>query len=198
MEEMMQKLNSLDTDLLRQFLRSCNAYRASMSLIEDNPTLSFFLLVTAIEAISGKIVKKTERLNFVEFTLRYMPEALKKEVGDEKLLSLLMNEAYNMRCAFTHGGTGLSIVSLPVDQSKRIYVKHYVDGKEVCSPSIKWFEIVVRSTLLSFLEQQSVLSAEKPKLAELAREEGIFYFKAAKPVQSGRIVTTEDLELDYK
>src|SRR3989304_2847565 len=34
-DEMLKKLNSLETDTLRQFLRSCNAYRTSLYLIED-------------------------------------------------------------------------------------------------------------------------------------------------------------------
>ncbi len=197
-EEIIYKLNSLNHDLLRQFLRSCNAYRASISLIENNPTLSFFLLVTAIEAISGKVIKKTERLNFQEFVLGYMSEELKKEVGNKELLSLLIDQAWKMRCAFTHGGTSLSIGSLSAEHSKRIYVKHYIGDKEVFSPSIRWFEKVVRSSLLSFLEQQSEVKGEESKLPQLAKDEGVIYVKTAKPVQSGRVVTTSDLDLDFR
>ena len=198
-EEIMRKLNSLDKDLLRQFLRSCNVYRASMSLIRDNPTLSFFLLVTSIEAISGKVIQKTElATNFVEFIIKYMPEALKREVGDEKLLLLLIRQAWKMRCAFTHGGTGISIGSLSADNAERMYVKHYVAGKEVYSPSIKWLETVVRSALLSFLLQQNESNPDETKFAQLAREEGVIYLKPSRPVLAGRLVTRGDVDLDFK
>jgi len=56
-EDLFRKLNVMDKDVLRQYLRSCEAYKASLSLIDDNPTLSFFLLVTAIEAISNVVIK---------------------------------------------------------------------------------------------------------------------------------------------
>ena len=195
MEELMKKLDSLDSDMLRQFLRSCNAYRAAMSLVRDNPTLSFFLLVTSIEAISGKVIRKTDRLNFVEFILKYVPEALRREVGDEKLLLSLIKQAYDMRCAFTHGGTSISIGSSYADQTNRIYVKHYVENKEVRSPSLRWFEVVVRSTLLSFLEKLGTSNSDEPKLPQLAQEKAVMHVKAAKTLQAGRILTSDDLDL---
>jgi hypothetical protein len=188
----------MDMDLLRQYLRSCNAYRTALTLLDDNPTLSFFLLVTAIEAISGKVIKKGDRENFVEFILAFLPKSFEETLGDKELLLLLINQAYQMRCAFTHGGTDISIGSLSADKTKRDYVKHYIQNKEVYSPSIRWFEKVVNATLLNFLEQQKIATEQETKLSALAREEAVIYVKAAKVLQLGRVLTTEDVDLDFK
>jgi hypothetical protein len=89
----------MDSDILRQYLRSCSSYRTALTLIDDNPTLSFFLLATAIEAISGKIIKKKQlRENFTEFIVKYIPTALRDEVGNPELLeTLVMSILYEMR-----------------------------------------------------------------------------------------------------
>ena len=166
-EKLLKKLLSMDMDLLRQYMRSCNAYKTALSLIGENPTLSFFLLVTAIEAISGKVIKKTERVNFVEFILNYLPKPVKDDIPDEKLLRTLIKEAYAMRCAFTHGGHRLSIGSLLADKSDLPFVAHYVDNKRIYSPSLKWFEKVVRYALVSFLEKQKIKKAEEKKFPNL-------------------------------
>jgi hypothetical protein len=198
-EEAIQKMNSLDVDMLRQFLRSCSSYRTSLSLIDDNPTLSFFLLVTSIEAISGKVIKKSDKVNFREFILKYIPSELKKEVGTDKLLVDLINEAYTMRCAFTHGGTNISIGSQTADQSNRPYIKHYVESKETFSPSLRWFEKLVRAVLINFLIEQPILNPVETKLSDLARDEALIYMKIAKDgLLPGRLVTTQDLDLDAK
>jgi hypothetical protein len=198
LDELFKKLQSMDMDLLRQYLRSCNAYRTALTLLDDNPTLSFFLLVTAIEAISGKVIKKGDRENFVEFILAFLPKSFEETLGDKELLLLLINQAYQMRCAFTHGGTDISIGSLSADKTKRDYVKHYIQNKEVYSPSIRWFEKVVNATLLNFLEQQKIATEQETKLSALAREEAVIYVKAAKVLQLGRVLTTEDVDLDFK
>ena len=135
-EDLFKKLYSLDLDVLRQYLRSCNAYRTALSLIDDNPTLSFFLLVTAIEAISNSVIKRgTKSEKFRKFILEYLPSSFEHELGDRKLLLLLIKQAYRMRNAFTHGGTEISIGTLSADKLKRNYVKHYV---EACMHASCW------------------------------------------------------------
>ena len=196
-EDMLSKLNSMDIDLLRQFLRSCNVYRTALSLIDNNPTLSFFLLVTAIEAISGKVIGKTEAVNFEEFITTFLPKSLKDEIGDEKLLLLLIKEAYKMRCAFTHGGIAISTATRSADRSNRNYVKHYVEKKETYSPSLRWFSKVVRAVLTNYLEQLKKTNAES-KISDIAREEAVMYVKPAKTIGAGKLVTTKDLDLDFK
>jgi len=198
-EEFLKKLQSLDSDLLRQYLRSCSVYRAALSLIDDNPTLSFFLLVTAIEAISNKVMKTgDQRKDFVEFILKYLQKSFEDELGSRKLLLLLIEEAYTMRCAFTHGGKEISIGTLSADQTGRKYVKHYVKDTETYSPSLSWFTSVVQAVLLKFLEEQEVVGGQESILSDLAREEGIICVEPVKEVKTGQVVTTEDINLDYQ
>lgn len=198
-EDLFKKLHSLDLDVLRQYLRSCSVYRTALSLIDDNPTLSFFLLVTAIEAISNKVIgsDKLSR-NFKEFILRYLPSFSKDELEDEKLLHLLIEQAYVMRSAFTHGGTEISIGTLSADKLDRKYVKHYIKGREVYSPSLRWFGSVVRAVLLEFLRDQKIVEGQVSKLSDLAIEEAIIYVKSTKAIEVSQVVTTKDVDLNLR
>lgn len=198
-EDLFRKLQFLKEDVLRQYLRSCDAYKVALYLIDNNPTLSFYLLVTAVEAIANKVIRsKSQRHNFMEFIFKYVPDYLKKELGDEKLLQALIEEAYNMRCAFTHGGTEISIATLSADFLNRKYVKHYIKEKERYSPSIKWFESVVRAVLIGFLRDQRISWKRKSKLNELAMKEKVIYLKLSKSVKLGQLITTEDVDLDFQ
>jgi len=198
-EDLFKKLHSLDLDVLRQFLRSCSVYRTALSLIDDNPTLSFFLLMTAIEAISNKVIKSDKiRENFREFILKYLPSSFEEELGDRKLLLSLIEEAYNMRNAFTHGGTEISIGTLSADSLDRKYVKHYVEGRETYSPSLRWFESVVNSVLLEFLRVQKAVEGKESKLPDLAKEEAIIHVKSKKSLTAGRVVTTKEVDLNFQ
>jgi len=134
----------------------------------------------------------------MEFIFKYIPDYLKKELGDEKLLQALIEEAYNMRCAFTHGGTEISIATLSADFLNRKYVKHYIKEKERYSPSIKWFESVVRAVLIGFLRDQRISWKRKSKLNELAMKEKVIYLKLSKSVKLGQLITTEDVDLDFQ
>jgi len=197
-EDLLKRLQSMDPDLLRQYMRSCSAYRTALSLIDHNPTLSFFLLVTAIEAVSNKVMKSGDLgKSFVEFILKYLPKQFENELGSDLLL-LLLKEAWNMRCAFTHGGKEISIGTLSADHTDRKYVKHYIDNREVVSPSISWFSSIVRVALIGFLRDQKIDQIQESKLSDLAKEEGIIHVKAAREIKAGHVVTTHDVDLDYK
>lgn len=199
LEDLFKKLHSLDLDVLRQYLRSCSAYRIALSLIDNSPTLSFFLLVTAIEAISNTVIRGgTRSEKFRKFILRYLPSSFEDELGDRKLLQLLMKQAYKMRSAFTHGGTEISIATLSADDLARKYVKHYVKGKEVYSPSLRWFESVVRAVLLEFLRSRKVIEGKESPLSVLAIEEQAIYLKAKKSLRLGQLITTKDIDLDFQ
>jgi hypothetical protein len=198
-KDLFEKLYSLNIDVLRQYLRSCSTYRTALSLIDDNPMLSFFLLVTAIEAISNKIIEaESIKQKFIDFILKYIPKSFEEELGHKELLVRLINQAYHMRSAFTHGGTEISLGTLSADDLGRNYVKHYIAGKEVYSPSLMWFEKVVHATLLEFLRTQKVEEKIEPKLSNLAiEEEAIINVKVTKAIEAGRIVTTKDVDLDF-
>jgi len=201
-EDLFKRLQSMDPDLLRQYLRSCNAYRAALSLIDDNPTLSFFLLVTAIEAISNKVKRSGDlRKGFREFILEHLPKSFEDELGRDLLL-LLLEEAYTMRCAFTHGGKEISAGTLSADQTDRKYVKHYIDNREVVSPSISWFSNVVQVVLLGFLRDQKIAQIQESILSDLAKEENIIHVKLAREIKAkagaGYVLTTKDVDLDFQ
>ena len=202
LDDLFKRLQSMDPDLLRQYLRSCNAYRAALSLVVENPTLSFFLLVTAIEAVSNKVMRSEDfRKSFREFILRYLPKSFENELGRDLLL-LLLDEAYTMRCAFTHGGKEISAGTLSADRIDRYYVKHYINQREVVSPSISWFSRVVRVALLGFLRDQKITQIHESILSELAKQENIIYMKLAREIKAksgaGYLLTTNDVELDFK
>lgn len=199
LEDLFKKLQSMDMNLLRQYLRSCNAYKIALSLIDDNPTLSFFLLVTAIEATSGIVMKKEgNRANFREFILAYLPKSFEDELGCKELLLSLIERAYDVRNAFTHGGSGLSGGVSFADRLKRNYVKHKENGKEVYSPSTKWMGSVVRAVLLEFLRYQKVGDVQESKLSEIAIKDVTIDLIAARTVKPGRLVTSEDFDLDFR
>jgi hypothetical protein len=199
LDDLFKKLCSLDADVLRQYLRSCDAYMTALSLIDNNPTLSFFLLVTAIEAISNKVMGSDKISdNFRQFILKYVPNSFENELGDRRLLELLIEQAYKMRSAFTHGGTEISIGTLSADSLNRNYVKHYVEGKEVCSPSLRWFENLVRAVLLEFLRAQKIVEGAESKLSDLAMKEGVMDVKLTRVTEVGRIVTPDDVDLDFR
>jgi hypothetical protein len=198
LEDLLKRLQSMDPDLLKQYLRSCSAYRVALSLIDYNPTLSFFLLVTAIETVSNKVMTSGDLgKNFVEFVLKYLPKQFEDELGKDLLL-LLLKEAWIMRCAFTHGGKEISIGTLSADHIDRKYVRHYIDNREVVSPSISWFGSVVQAVLLGFLRDQKIVKIHESILSDLAMEEGIIYVRAAKQVKAGQVLTTKDVDLDYQ
>jgi hypothetical protein len=199
LEDLFKKLQSMDMNLLRQYLRSCNAYKTALSLIDGNPMLSFFLLVTAIEAISGIVMKKKgNRANFREFILAYLPKSFEDELGCKELLLSLIERAYDVRNAFTHGGRGLSGGVFVADRLKRNYVKHKEKSKEVYSPSTKWMGSVVRAVLLEFLRHQKVGDVQESKLSEIAMEEVAINLIAARTVKGGQLVTSEDFDLDFR
>ncbi|MFX1363188.1 MAG: hypothetical protein ACFE7A_07020 [Promethearchaeota archaeon] len=88
--------------------------------------------------------------------------------------------------------------TVSADDLKRDYVKHYVKGKEVYSPSLRWFENVVHTVLLEFLKAQKVAEGKESKLSDLAVQEGIIYVKSKKLIKAGQVVTTKDVDLDFQ
>ena len=68
LNDLYHKLLSLDEALLRQYIRSCLVYQSALSMLEDSPTLTFFLLVVAIECLSNTVVSTgTKKERFVQF-----------------------------------------------------------------------------------------------------------------------------------
>jgi len=80
----------------------------------------------------------------------------------------------------------------------RNHVKHYVRGREVYSPSLRWFENVVHATLLEFLRSQELAEGAETKPSDLAIEEGMIQVRVTRAIEAGRVVTTKDVDLDFR
>ena len=154
---LLQKFNSLDLNLARQFLRSADVYKTAVNLIGENNTLSYFLLTVAIECLSNKTKTEADKGkcdNFVNFILTYLPDKSQVET-EESWKELLKEIYYRHRSGFTHGGKEIPEASALADRLNRAYVKHIIDGKKVRTPSLKWFEAVVSQITMLIQNQET-------------------------------------------
>ncbi len=144
---------SLENSIATQFLRACEIYRVAIDLIGNNNTLSFFLLSIAIECLSNKIsLKRGTCEKFVDFIITYYPDTINFK-NDKEYISVLKEIYYNHRSGFTHGGKAIPEASHLADKLNKAYIKNFIDGKEVRTPGLKWFEHVVRGCLIDFLDK---------------------------------------------
>ena len=194
---LMKKFMSKDPEIARQFVRSCEVYRAAMNLIGENNTLSYFLLTIAVECLSNKIIKEGGACDkFIQFILKYLPDKSSLEKEDD-WKEFLKEIYYNHRSAFTHGGKDIPEAVFLADRLNRNYVRHVIGGKEVRTPGLKWFERVVRETLIGFLRsEESDTQKDIDHLKEFSLEGGRVKVEAKRPIKAKTIVTTNDVNLD--
>jgi hypothetical protein len=159
-----RSLFSLSDQLAKQFIRACNAYSLAVSSIELDSTLSFLLLVTALECLStqeaflssselDKSKMRTERYCCLVKTFCTAAAELHPAGGEAAFLRDLKTVYYSHRSAFVHGGKEVSIASKIADQSGLHNFGHFVEGQEIFTPGLKWFFQVTRSTLIGFLTE---------------------------------------------
>jgi len=193
-----QKFNSLDLDLARQFLRAADVYKTAVNLIGQNNTLSYFLLTVAIECLSNKTKTESDKGkcdSFISFILSYLPD--KSQIESEEIWKELLKEVYyRHRSGFTHGGKEIPEATEIADGLNRVYVKHIIDGKEVKTPSLRWFESVVRNSLLGFLIAQESNEDPKDRVKEISLEHGVIQLIASRDITAGSVVTEKDFKLD--
>lgn len=196
LSQYLMKFHSLDIDLARQFIRAANVYKTSVSLIGQNNTLSFFLLTVAIECLSNKVIDDGGKCDkFIAFISNFS-DGFAPLDSDEDFIGLLKEVYYNHRSGFTHGGKEIPEATNVADQLDRPYIKHLIDGKEVKSPSLKWFEKVVRNCLLNFLLSTEIGDDQPDLLKEISLEKGIIQVKAKRDIEAGQVVTEKDLDLE--
>lgn len=160
--ENVEQLFSLGEQLAKQFIRACNAYSLAIASVELDTSLSFLLLVTALECIStqeeflanselDKLKKSTER--YCRLVQEYCEsvEQLHPNGNEASFVRELKTVYYSHRSAFVHGGKEVSIAAKIADTAGFDGIGHFVDGKEVFTPGLKWFFRVTRGTLLGFL-----------------------------------------------
>lgn len=159
-----KNLFTLGDQLAKQFIRASNAYSLAIASVELDSSLSFLLLVTALECIStqetflansvlDKSKKSTER--YCRLVQTYCDNAveLHPRGGEKDFIRDLKTVYYSHRSAFVHGGREVSIASKIADQSGFNSIGHFIDGEEVFTPGLKWFFQVTRRTLLGFLSR---------------------------------------------
>ena len=160
--KMIDHLFTLGDQLSKQYARACNAYSLAIVSVDFDRSLAFLLLVTALECMStqeefhpntelDKSQKSVER--YCLFVKTYCVDVQQHypEGGEEAFTRDLKTIYYSHRSGFAHGGKEVSIASEIADQSGRNSIGHFVGGKEVFTPSLKWFFKVARSTLIGFL-----------------------------------------------
>jgi hypothetical protein len=165
--------------------------------VGENNTLAYFLLTTAIECLSNRYGKgKGYCARFIDFILCYYPDS--KQLGDEIDLKVLLKEIYyRHRSGFTHGGKAIPDAALLADRLSRVYVCNVVDGKEIRTPGLNWFEKVVRSSIVAFmLAQPSRITEEKDQFKNISLETGKVMLKAARNLSAHQIVSGSDFRLD--
>jgi hypothetical protein len=194
----LDNLKNLDYDRTKQFLRACEVYRTAVNLINSNNTLCFFLLCVAIECISNNVSQKESACEkFIDFIITYLPE--KKDFKtDADLIEILKEIYYNHRSGFTHGGKSIPEAVSLADMLNRIYIRNIIDGKEVRTPSLKWFEHIVRASLIGYLSkvEQEQKNSKIDILKEISLESGRVILKTKGDIKPGHLVTSSDVEMD--
>jgi len=195
LEDLHKRLLSLDETLIRQYIRSCLAYQSAVSMLENLPTLAFFLFVVAIECLSNTVIRGGKEQGFVRFIRTYVPTEIAIGKNDEELFTCLLHQAYRYRSGFTHGGESIPEGCLLADKAGYSYVKHYVEGKETYSPGLGWLERVVYTSLIEFLRRQKTTMKPDFDLADLAAEAGIIMVKTKRAVQRGEVATDRNVDI---
>jgi hypothetical protein len=185
------QLFTLGKQLTKQFIRACNAYSLALSSVELDSTLSFLLLVTALECIASqeefcpnaeldKQRKSVER--YCKLVLSYCEavQELYPTGGEHAFVRELKTVYFSHRSGFVHAGKEVSVASRIADDSGFHSIAHFVEGNEVHTPGLKWFFRVVRSTLLGFL-------ARYPRGSELSNEEVLSEIAKARAVITMRV-----------
>lgn len=198
------RVMTLQTDLARQFARSCRAYASALDFIPSDPTFAFFLLVVSIECMSSQAAiiaaddldvdsGKCER--FCMFVDRYLQSEARgdDERNADLFRSLLKEVYYAHRSGFVHGGREVSSASLMADRVGSSYFKHATSGKEVRTPGLRWFARIVRSALLGYVRSLPDAPGDPQLFAKLANEKAVLKIQAAKDLAAGQVATFDDI-----
>ena len=192
------KFESMDYDIAKKLLRACEVYKTAVNLIGTNKTLSFFLFCIVIECLSNKVSsKKGTYEKFADFILSYLPDQSDFN-SEEEWRRILKEIYYNHRSAFTHGGKTIPEAVNMADKHNKKYVKNFIDGKEILTPGLKWFERIVRNCIIGYLSNVELKKEDEypDHFKKISLEFNTVYLKLKKEMKEGRIVTENDVELD--
>lgn len=196
LDDLYIRLQAAGSDIARQFFRACEVYRTALNAFGQNDTLSYFLLTVAIECLSNMLGQGGGKCDkFIDFILRYLSD--KSDLSEDDWRKLLKEIYYRHRSGFTHGGKELPEASGLADRLNRIYVRNFIDDKELRTPGLKWFASIVRQTLLGYLMSSSYIPGDHVDVVkELSLEHGVVTLKAKRDLQAFSVVTEQDFELD--
>ena len=192
-----ERFNRLDYETAILFLRSCEVYKAALNLIGSNNTLSYFLLCISVECLSNKVCKSEGiKAKFIDFIIEYLPD--KSEFDSDKWKHILGEVYSRHRSKFTHAGESIPEAVYMADSLNRSYVKNYINGKEVKTAGLKWFEKIVRASLLGFLDKapQEDRIKQGDLLKKISLLDGQVTLKTTKKIAPGGVARECDVELD--
>jgi hypothetical protein len=189
--QLIKNVLCLGDQLTKQFIRACNAYSLAIQASSVDRTLAFLLLVTSVECLSSqeefipnselnRSSKSTER--YCKFVKQYCSSVQDLyRNGDEEAFTVdLKTVYYSHRSAFVHGGAEVSIASEVADKTGFNHIGHFVDGKEIYTPGLKWFFTVVRRSLLGFLEHHPAKEPiNEEAMAEIAKSKSVLIMRVA-------------------
>jgi hypothetical protein len=176
----------LDAEALQQFFRASHAFSLGIQAGSLDLSLSFLLLVTAIECLSSlggfipnaemnKDSKSTER--YVQFVKKFCSDlsTFYGHDGEEGFTRNLKTIYYVHRSGFVHVGKEVSAAAVSTaDELKLSSVTHYVDGKQINTPGLVWFARVVQKSLVGFLGEWPKKSTDaRSDLQEIAARRSI-------------------------
>lgn len=189
--EDINNLLCMSPQLVKQFVRASHAYSMAIQSIELDISLTFLLLVTAIECLSTQeeFIPNSQLNKDKKSVERYCKFILKYEVGQQSLSQdeqkntkkVLKTIYYRHRSGFVHGGKEVSVAARIADEHNLQGISHVINDKDVTTPGVKWFIEVVRNSLIGFLKN-SPKETDQPNndiLASIARERSVLNFRLA-------------------
>lgn len=197
--EMLAQLRGRDRE---RFVNSARIYQSAVSLMDSNPSLSFFLFVVTVECLSNYVEKTGKsREKFVRFIAKYLHASMSREKSDLFKFEHRLDTAYRIRNSFVHAGQDMPGTVWLADRLDLPSVIYLVQGKERRAPGLIWLEKIVRSSLLGFLEarvQERQNKPKKPVFRTLANRANVLHLKKKKgiAIQKGQPITADMLELD--
>ncbi len=200
LHDLYSRFKSLPLDLLERYLRACECYQQALLTSNNNPSISFFLLVVCVECLSNKeqnfyehLIKKLDNKNEIsKQEIKNLHESFVKEYGikknfinfimsrygdwngqfSEEEFKKFLSSVYDIRSSFTHKGENLEKYIKFVDNTlKSKSVFTTIKDKKVEFPGLNYLAEIVQKVLINFLEKQE--SSECDNLPQLALNESL-------------------------
>lgn len=181
------RMLSLNEGELKQYVRASRTFQLALLAAREDVALSFLLLVTAIECLSGqdsfipnstlnKSSKSAER--FIRFFKKFGACVDEQAVSDiEKDLKTIY---YVHRSGFVHSGKEVSIAADVADRHGIQRLTHFVDGEEHTTPGLLWFANATQAALIGYLAAiPTTVQPSRSGVRKLAAARGVLTMRLA-------------------